>query len=402
MKKISRATTGKDKPEITVGLDLGDRFSHYCMLNSDGDAIETGRMQTTEAALRRHFEAEPALRIALECGTHSPWISRLLEQWGHQVIVANARKIRAISASESKNDKNDAEKLARFALCDPRLLSPIRHRSPERQQDLNLLQARSTLVRARTMIVNALRGLVKSAGGRLPVCSTQSIEAQAQAAIPPALAGPARPLLNQIAALSASIREMDRSIEQLGNRYAEIKLLRTPPRRRPADRRRLRAHAGPAGHDPTQPSGRCVSGPAPAAEPVRRLGPAAPHQQNRQRLSAQPAGAGGTLHTGSLRSRLRAAPLGLEVGRLGRQARKETSHRRRSPQTGRHPASHLANRKSLASLPAIRTELRGQERLRGLSHADPPQEKELLPNGTVKLAFGRLRPRSWPQRPLLR
>jgi len=229
MKKVSRTAAQMEKPEITVGLDLGDRFSHYCMLNSDGDAIETGRIQSTEEALRRHFEGESMMRIALECGTHSPWISRLLEQFGHQVVVANARKIRAITASESKNDKNDAEKLARFAFCDPRLLSPIRHRSPERQQDLNLIQARSTLVRARTMIVNALRGLVKSAGGRLPACSPQGFEARAAAAIPPSLATAARPLLSQIAALNASIHEMDRGIEQLGDRYPEIKLLRSTP-----------------------------------------------------------------------------------------------------------------------------------------------------------------------------
>ena len=126
MKKSSRAAKQMGKPEITIGLDLGDRFSHYCMLNEDGYATETGRIQTTEEALRRHFEGEPPMRVALECETHSPWISRLLEQLGHQVIVANARKIRAITASESKNDRNDAEKLARFASCDPRLLSPIR------------------------------------------------------------------------------------------------------------------------------------------------------------------------------------------------------------------------------------------------------------------------------------
>src|SRR5487761_1521778 len=103
MRKGSRTSTGMEKPEITIGLDLGDRFSHYCMINNDGDVIETGRIQTTEAALRRHFEGEPTMRIALECGTHSPWTSRLLEQLGHPVIVANARKIRAITASESKN-----------------------------------------------------------------------------------------------------------------------------------------------------------------------------------------------------------------------------------------------------------------------------------------------------------
>ena len=178
MKKVSKQMRNMEvaeKPEMTLGLDMGDRYSHYCLLNPQGDVVEEGRMQSTEAALRRHFEDEPEMRIALECGTHSPWVSRLLTALGHQVIVANARKIPAITGSESKNDRNDAEKLARFAAYDPKLLSPLQHRSSERQLDLNLIHARATLVRARTMIVNALRGLVKSAGGRLPACSTESV-----------------------------------------------------------------------------------------------------------------------------------------------------------------------------------------------------------------------------------
>jgi Transposase len=89
---------------ITVGLDLGDRFSHYCVLNQDGEVVEEGRIPTSEAALRRQFEGEPRQRIAMECGMHSPWISRLLKQLGHQVMVANARKLRAISQNESKGE----------------------------------------------------------------------------------------------------------------------------------------------------------------------------------------------------------------------------------------------------------------------------------------------------------
>jgi len=198
-------------------------------LNPQGDVVEEGRMQSTEAALRRHFEDEPEMRIALECGTHSPWVSRLLTALGHQVIVANARKIPAITGSESKNDRNDAEKLARFAAYDPKLLSPLQHRSSERQLDLNLIHARATLVRARTMIVNALRGLVKSAGGRLPACSTESLPARAPAAIPPALAAVATPLVQQIALLNAQIEGMDKQVEKLGAKYPEIGLLRTVP-----------------------------------------------------------------------------------------------------------------------------------------------------------------------------
>ena len=136
MKKVSKQMRNMEvteKPEMTLGLDMGDRYSHYCLLNQQGEVVEEGRMQSTSAALRRHFEGETCLRIALECGTHSPWVSRLLTQLGHQVIVTNARKIPAITGSESKNDRNrgpsdrssslgwnDAEKLARFAAYDPK------------------------------------------------------------------------------------------------------------------------------------------------------------------------------------------------------------------------------------------------------------------------------------------
>jgi len=229
MKKSSKKAMPMEKPTTTVGLDLGDRFSRYCVLNEDAEVIEEGRIASTETALRRHFAGEPQQRVAMECGTHSPWVSRLLQQLGHQVIVANARKIRAITASESKNDRNDAEKLARFAACDPRLLSAIRHRSPERQQDLNLLQARDTLVRVRTMIVNSVRGLVKSAGGRLPRCSTESFAVHVRPWVPAALAAAVGPLLEQLSTLTMQIRHLDKQIENLSQRYPEIGILRTAP-----------------------------------------------------------------------------------------------------------------------------------------------------------------------------
>jgi transposase len=170
MNKISkparRMETTRNKPEMTMGIDVGDRFSHLCLVDNEGEVVERDRVRSTEAAFRRYFEGMARLRIALECGTHSPWMSRLLKQLGHQVIVANARKIPTITESESKNDDRDAEQLALMAAFNPKLLSPLEHRSVARQQDLNLIQARAILVKARTMIVNALRGLVKSAGGR--------------------------------------------------------------------------------------------------------------------------------------------------------------------------------------------------------------------------------------------
>ena len=229
MRKSSRGSVEVQKPAMTVGIDLGDRFSRYCRVNADGEGIEEGRIATTREALERHFSGEPRPRMAMECGTHSPWVSRWLREMGHEVVVANTRKLRAITHSESKNDHNAAEKLARFAAYDLRLLSPIRHRSPERQRDLNLLQARDTLVRARTMMVNAARGLAKSTGQRLPQCSTETFAQVARTAIPSGLEAALIPRLEQVASLTEQIQQMDKQIEALGKRYPEVERLRSVP-----------------------------------------------------------------------------------------------------------------------------------------------------------------------------
>src|ERR1700686_952042 len=228
-KKQQRSAVVESKSEEGVGLDLGDRHSHYCILTSSGEVMEEGRIQTTAASLEKHFGSEARMRIALEAGTHSPWVSRLLKSYGHQVIVANPRKIPTLTKSESKNDRNDAEQLARMAAFDPKLLHPIEHRSPERQQDLNLIHIRSVLVRARTMLINCARGLVKSAGGRLPACSSEAFSEKVPAAVPPALKAACTPLLKQIAQINQTIPAMDKQIDGLDKKYPEIAVLRTAP-----------------------------------------------------------------------------------------------------------------------------------------------------------------------------
>jgi transposase len=228
-KANNRKAEWKDKPAITVGLDLGDRHIHYCMLNKDGEVTEEGQIPTTEKGLRRLFEGEDRQRIALECGTHSPWINRLLTKLGHQVIVANARQIPVLTESDSKNDDNDAECLAQLAYASPWLVKPIRHRSVERQKDLNLIQVRDTLVRARTMIINSLRGLVKSAGGRLPTCSADSFARRVEASIPAEMKELATPLREQSQLLTDQIKRLEERIEKLSQQYPEIVTLRTVP-----------------------------------------------------------------------------------------------------------------------------------------------------------------------------
>ena len=110
---------------MAAGLDLGDKHTYLCLIDTDtGDVIEEGRLRTSPQALGQRFEGCEPMRIAIEVGTHSPWVSRLLEERGHQVLVANARKLRLIYQNKRKTDKIDAQNLARLARLDPKLLWP--------------------------------------------------------------------------------------------------------------------------------------------------------------------------------------------------------------------------------------------------------------------------------------
>ena len=180
MKKGSTAVGNQSRkvsqPKLTVGLDLGDRSSWYCVLDEGGELQGERKVSTTAKAMREAFHRMPRSRIALETGTHSPWISRLLSELGHEVIVAHARNVRLIGESRRKDDRLDARTLARLARIDPQLLSPVKHRSARAQADLTLIRARAGLVRARTALVNTVRGLAKSYGERLRSCNVRNMD----------------------------------------------------------------------------------------------------------------------------------------------------------------------------------------------------------------------------------
>src|SRR5215203_2481684 len=131
----------KQRPKVTAGVDLGDKYSYLCLIGQEsGEVIEEGRLRTTPEAFRRRFASEqPPMRIAIEAGTHSPWASRVLEECGHEVLVANARKLRLIYANKQKTDEIDAENLARLARVNPKLLYPLKHRGEESQAHMAII-----------------------------------------------------------------------------------------------------------------------------------------------------------------------------------------------------------------------------------------------------------------------
>lgn len=223
----SRSTKKKLIKTASIGIDLGDRFSHYCALDANGTIIDEGRVATTPVALERHFMRYAATTIAMETGTHSPWTSRLLERLGHTVLVANSRNLRLIYENKKKNDRVDARYLARLARVEPELLSPIRHRGERAQKDLAVLRARQALIDTRTRLIQHIRGAVKSFGARIPCCSSLAFHKRAAALIPEPLHVALLPLVATIGHVTAQITAADKQIERMiEHDYPEARRLR--------------------------------------------------------------------------------------------------------------------------------------------------------------------------------
>lgn len=230
MKKhsMTRLQMWKQSEEpLTMGLDLGDRHCHLCVLDKQGEVVWTDRVATTKKSLTKLFEQAPASRVVMEVGTHSPWVSRLAAAGGHEVVVANARNVAYITRSSRKSDKVDPESLARLGRLDPKLLSPIRHRSEQAQADLAVIRARATVVEARTKLVNAARGIAKAMGERLASCDADQVGRRLVAGHSERLRKALGGLLAGVEQLTATLKDYDKQIAQMGtSKYPEAGRLR--------------------------------------------------------------------------------------------------------------------------------------------------------------------------------
>jgi transposase len=229
-KNTAQETKTTESLRKTVGVDLGDQMSHWCILDAQGDVLSEGTVRTTEAGFGEQFRGMARATIVIETGTHSPWVSRYLEKLGHEVLVANARQVRVIYDNDRKTDTVDARTLARLARVDKGLLHPIRHRSAEAQADLAIMRARDMLVAVRTKLINCVRGMVKSVGGRLPSASGAYFSTKVRGKVPECIGGALLPLLDELESLTDRIREYDRQFEELAKtKYPKTELMRQIP-----------------------------------------------------------------------------------------------------------------------------------------------------------------------------
>ena len=222
-----RAELSPNLDRLTVGVDLGDQWSHFCILGLQGERLSEGQLQTKQADVAEFFHALPPARVVIEVGTHSAWVEEIVAGEGHEVLVANPRLMEGSKRRKRKNDRIDANKLARLGRVDPESLHPIEHRSREVRQDLVLLRARDALVAVRTELINTTRGMVKSIGKRLPKCSSRSFGSQAEKELPVEIREALLPLVQLADALSHCIKEYDVKIEAMASqKYGHTNLLR--------------------------------------------------------------------------------------------------------------------------------------------------------------------------------
>lgn len=196
----------------TIGLDIGDKHSISCVLDSSGEKVEQSCINTTRRGIEKYFSKREACLVVIEAGTHSRWISKQVEQYGHEVIVANPRELRLIYASTDKDDSNDAERLARLARADRKLIKPLKHRSEENQAVLAIVKARDALVLARTRLVTHVRGTVKSTGDRLPAKAATSFH-KLKDAVPDSRKVALDPVMDAIEMLTLQVKVLEEVID---------------------------------------------------------------------------------------------------------------------------------------------------------------------------------------------
>jgi len=204
--------------ETVIGIDLGDRKHAICVLDKKGKILREDTLVNDRKHLVELAREYPGARVAMEVGTHSPWISRLLVKEGMEVFVANARKLHAIYANERKCDELDARMLARIARLDPSLLSPVRHGSEDHQRDMLPVKLRDSLVRQRVAIINSVRASLKALGLRLPSASPASFAREARSVLNGeghcGLLAALEPALAVLEELCIRIREYDKALTQ--------------------------------------------------------------------------------------------------------------------------------------------------------------------------------------------
>ena len=212
------------------GIDLHQKNSEICILDENGEVMERVRVVTTRKALTRFFEIRPRMRVVMEAGGSSQWVSRLIEEIGHEVVVCAPRRVRLIAESTLKSDEVDAEVLARLGRIDVGFLGRAQHRSERAQLRMAHLTVRSALVQSRTKWINTVRGILRGFGYRVPGGRSGTFHQRcAKLAMPKELREAAQPLLTQLEQITEEIERLEGELETMAAELPVVQHLQSIP-----------------------------------------------------------------------------------------------------------------------------------------------------------------------------
>jgi len=219
-----------ERSPLTIGLDVGDTFTHFCVLDAERKVLHRGKFKTGQGGLRYALKRWRGALVVLEAGSQSPWMSRALAAEGYAVHVADPRRVQLLSKDPRKSDRRDAETLARFGRLGPELIGQVYHRGEQAQADLSIVRSRDLTVRLRTSIVQQIRSLSKAFGCRLPNASTRAFPEKLREFVPAILLPAVNPLLELLESLTKTIKHYDQELAAIARkRYRETERLQKVP-----------------------------------------------------------------------------------------------------------------------------------------------------------------------------
>ena len=213
-----------------LGIDVHSKYSEVCGISDEGKITVRSRTPTTETGLKRFFGSRERSKVTLESGPVTPWVYRLLCELGHEVTVVNPRRVRLIAESTLKTDSIDAEVLARLSRLDLGFLRPVYQRTREAQELRTRLRVRTSLVKARTSLINAVRGTLRAQGYRVPSCPADSFVARfATMRLPASLAEVLEPMVTTIGELTERIQGLKAKLVAESSSDELVQRLQTVP-----------------------------------------------------------------------------------------------------------------------------------------------------------------------------
>ena len=203
----------------TIGADVSDRTTKICVMSNESGkprVVRETTIPTTPDGFRAFLEGQDkSAPLVFETGTHSRWIDKVGTGMGFKTFIANPCRLRMITESKTKNDKNDARTLARMALADVELLHPVRLRDDEHQKMVNLHEIRDQLVKERTAEILQIRTIAKSMGFRIPDCSSECFHNIAKDSLPKALSDIVWPLMKELKSKAVTIKTVEKQMQRL-------------------------------------------------------------------------------------------------------------------------------------------------------------------------------------------